>query len=322
MRLNYYSVNVSIPPMSSVPTDPFKAFDIEPVFDLENAKSVLKRKFDPSVIKERPMGDGSSNKMMKYVEGHNYVKVLNEAFGDQWSFRVVDRFVIPSVPKPAYEWKEGKGGKKFRVPKKDEYGNQVFEEQPPVVHVLVELTVPKLGTRAQWGSAVLLGGASEQQSAFKAATTDALKKAASLFGIGLELYEDEMIAMNGYVQNGQYNQQQYGYSQQGYNNQYQGYQQSYQANNQARNGYNGQGSVQDVWPPESIKKITELKQKLGIIDNSQLTPFAREFFEKKGKMNATYQDIQPDNIEEFNKFLEEKLMAMTANTSPDVAEWV
>ena len=48
-------------------------------------------------------------------------------------------------------------------------------------------TVSKMAPGAQ----CLVGGQSEQENIFKGANTDSLKKAATMFGIGLELYRDE-----------------------------------------------------------------------------------------------------------------------------------
>ena len=68
----------------------------------------------------------------------------------------------------------------------------------PVAHVRGTLTV-YLATengivevrKDGYGSKAIIGKQSEQDSIFKAAGTDALKKAASLFGIGLQLYRNE-----------------------------------------------------------------------------------------------------------------------------------
>jgi hypothetical protein len=98
---------------------------------------------------------------------------LNKAFGYQWSFEVVSEQIVPSIPK---------------LNKYAKSGQDPYEPQPPVVKILGRLTVPGLGVKEQYGSKVLIGGASEQESAFKSASTDALKKCASLFGIGLDLY--------------------------------------------------------------------------------------------------------------------------------------
>lgn len=53
----------------------------------------------------------------------------------------------------------------------------MYEPQPPVAKVLGRLTVPGLAIKEQYGSKVLVGGATEQESAFKSASTDALKNA-------------------------------------------------------------------------------------------------------------------------------------------------
>lgn len=71
-------------------------------------------------------------------------------------------------------------------------GKKPNEPQPPVVQSLGRLTVPGWGVREQWGSQVILQvGADQQAHAFKGAATDALKKCASTFGIGLDLSGQE-----------------------------------------------------------------------------------------------------------------------------------
>lgn len=68
-----------------------------------------------------------------------------------------------------------------------------------MAHVRGNLTVPIVQedgtvvmiTKSGFGSKTVLGGQADQEHIFKAAATDALKKAASLFGIGAQLYRDE-----------------------------------------------------------------------------------------------------------------------------------
>ena len=58
----------------------------------------------------------------------------------------------------------------------------------PTLMVVGELTIPGLGTRAGIGVTTIEPGAGEDN--LKGASTDALKKAATLFGVGLDLYDD------------------------------------------------------------------------------------------------------------------------------------
>lgn len=148
-------------------------------YNLEVAKKVVSDKLNPSWIEQRTQGKAT----LSYIGGHIVIRLLNQAFNYQWSFEVIKEEIIPSLPKPLSEYKNGR-----RQPVLNPDGSQKMEPQPPVVKVLGRLTVPGLGVKEQYGSKVLIGGATEQESAFKSASTDALKKCASLFGIGLDLY--------------------------------------------------------------------------------------------------------------------------------------
>lgn len=144
----------------------------------KKAKDVVTRPIPDQLIKQRP---GSGGKSLSYLSGNTVVDLLNEAFGYLWSWEQLEQWVQPSIDKfnPKYDKKP--------VP------------QGPVAHVKGKLTVylpQKDGqvfsiVKTGYGSKAIMGSQSDQESIFKAAGTDALKKAASLLGIGLELYRDE-----------------------------------------------------------------------------------------------------------------------------------
>lgn len=141
------------------------------------AKEVVSRPIPGQLIKQR---EGGGKKILSYISGSTVIDLLNEAFGYLWSWDVNEQWVQQSQPKfnPKYD--------KEPVP------------QGPVAHVRGTLTVylaTEAGTielrKTGLGSKSVLGGQNDQESVFKAAGTDALKKAASLFGIGAQLYRDE-----------------------------------------------------------------------------------------------------------------------------------
>jgi len=116
-------------------------------------KEILSRPFDQSLIKTRP---GPGGKKLSYVEGAEYIKRLNEAFDTNWSFKVL------------------------------EY--KIFEKE---VVVLGELTCHGVIKQSFGGSDIATNRAGDPVSladSLKSAATDALKKGASLFGVGLHLY--------------------------------------------------------------------------------------------------------------------------------------
>ncbi len=113
---------------------------------------VLYREFPAVAIKERTVGGG---RKLSYVEGHSVIHRLNEATGNRWdlSVRAIDQMQI---------------------------GTQT------IVRAHVALSIPGLGTREHIGVQAVADRSGEDL--VKGAITDALKKAATLFGVGLHLY--------------------------------------------------------------------------------------------------------------------------------------
>ncbi len=88
------------------------------------------------------------------MEGHSVINRLNRATGNRWDFQVLRL------------WMEGK-----------------------VLFAHVRLELPGLGSREHIGVQVIDANAGEDIA--KGAVTDALKKAATLFGVAIELYGDD-----------------------------------------------------------------------------------------------------------------------------------
>lgn len=111
-------------------------------------RTVLDRPFRADQIKQRQGDDG---KILDYLEGAAVIQRLNEAFGAEWSFEIVKEFI-----------------------------------QDSEVFVCGRMTANGI-TKSQFGCKErerdqLIG------DDLKAATTDSIKKCATLFGIGLHLY--------------------------------------------------------------------------------------------------------------------------------------
>jgi len=117
-------------------------------------RELLEKPFEKEQIKQRK---GNFGDTIDYVEAHAVIQRLNDAFDGQWSFEVISQ---------------------------ENNGTQVM--------VLGKLTADgvsktqfgcsSITTNSKTGEIVSLG------DDWKAATSDALKKSASLFGIGLHLY--------------------------------------------------------------------------------------------------------------------------------------
>jgi hypothetical protein len=121
-------------------------------------KDILRRPFPPELVKQR---EGQNGKMLSYIETHAVIERLNEGC-DAWSFEVVQHHV-------------------YKVE----------------VVVVGKLTADGVTKMAFGGSAITLNNAGMVVSLaddLKAAASDALKKCASLLGVGLELYARKSAA--------------------------------------------------------------------------------------------------------------------------------
>jgi hypothetical protein len=140
------------------------------------------------IHKQKPAGKTS----LTYVSGQAVIDKLNATFGyTGWSWDIIERFIQQSEPKMIKV--------KYVNGKKVNLDSPEYEPQQPVAHVIGRLTVHLQDDSGRFyqisktapGAQCLVGGQSEQENIFKGANTDALKKAATMFGIGLELYRDE-----------------------------------------------------------------------------------------------------------------------------------
>ena len=119
-------------------------------------RSILEQPFEGQLIKTRR---GAFGKTLSYVEGAEYIRRLNAAFEGEWSFEVVE--------------------------------HHVYDAEVVVVGKLTAAGVTKMAfggssvtTNTQTGEIISIA------DDLKAAATDALKKAASLLGVGLHLYSE------------------------------------------------------------------------------------------------------------------------------------
>ncbi len=123
----------------------------------------LTRPFDDNQVKQR---QGYNGKVLNYVETHTVIARLNEAFGGAWSFEVM-------------AW-------------------EILQDE-----VLVHAKLTAAGeTKTQFGGSTITKGKESGSPIsipddLKAAASDALKKTATAFGVGLELYQKAGGSNNG-----------------------------------------------------------------------------------------------------------------------------
>lgn len=190
MNLNNFSKE------PSAHADLMRIFEMDTPLPINESINEMQKPLEKKWIKTK----GQGRNQLSYVSGTVVTRLLNKAFQYKWSFEVIVKEVTPSIPKAITIWDESeRKSKNVVLTPTGEYAyatnmtspeDYVKHAQPPVVNVLGRLTIPGVGFKEQWGAHVVVGGASEQESALKSATTDAMKKCASMFGIALELYDN------------------------------------------------------------------------------------------------------------------------------------
>lgn len=153
----------------------------------KKVEQYLKEPTPDYIIEKR---DGGGNKQFDYIPGATVTDMLNRAFGYAWTWEVKKEWIGES---------EAYFNRYAKNPKDEHKGNKgTWEPQEKIAHVLGTITaimeingnIVKI-SKDGYGAKVIMGKSMDQQYAFKSAATDALKKAASLFGIGLDLYRNE-----------------------------------------------------------------------------------------------------------------------------------
>jgi len=132
--------------------------EMQEALDAKRRKMIaaLSEAFPSQAIKQRSGGGG---KQLDYVSGDTVIRRLNKATEMTWNFEII-----------SHQYDDHLGGM--------------------VAHV--RLTIPDLGAREHVGVQKLSERGGEDL--FKGAITDALKKAATLFNVGIDLYGDDLEA--------------------------------------------------------------------------------------------------------------------------------
>ena len=124
-------------------------------------REILEAPFPPDAIKTRPGAYGGS---LSYLEGHTIVQRLNEAFDGQWSFEVVTHQILDDEVLVLGKLKSEVAGV-----------------------VKMAFGSSRITRDDRTGKPIALG------DDLKAGATDALKKAATLLGVGLSLYSGQLV---------------------------------------------------------------------------------------------------------------------------------
>ncbi|HOX57859.1 MAG TPA: Rad52/Rad22 family DNA repair protein [Verrucomicrobiota bacterium] len=118
--------------------------------------TALQAPFDPALVKQRR---GAFGQMLSYVEVVEYIKRLNEAFNGEWSFEVLEHAI---------------------------HDNEVIVLGRLTAGGVVKTAFggSRITTHSETGEHISLG------DDLKSAASSALRKAASLLGLGISLYSD------------------------------------------------------------------------------------------------------------------------------------
>ncbi len=122
-------------------------------------RELLEKPFNPNQVRHRKSINGN---MLDYIEGHSVIQRLNDAFESRWSFSILEHRVL---------------------------------EDTDEVLVLGQLKAGDI-MKTQFGSSkvkrdINTGDIISLSSDLKASATDALKKCATMLGIGLHLYQND-----------------------------------------------------------------------------------------------------------------------------------
>lgn len=161
----------------------------------QEVKNIIQAELPSDVVFKKP-GKGD----LDYISITFVMDVLNAAFGQfGWNVEVLDKWIQESIP---YFQKNDRYNTapeaNATVNEKGEPGQYI--PQNPVAWVTIRLTVKMYDedtrevitvVKESSGSKIVNGKAGEQEHIFKSAQSDAIKKAAAMLGIGLELARKE-----------------------------------------------------------------------------------------------------------------------------------
>jgi len=181
----------------------------------EAVTKILTARFHKQHIRQREVGSGRDKRNVDYVQGSLVIRRLNEAFGHEWTFEVIDRIVeinesqvavLGKLTVPMWRVIELKSKNLSR----EETTIENSRDLQPTGNAEVSVTNSESSeyyeiVKEQWGGASIKRYSSTKAiislgDDIKAATTDSLKKCASLLGIGLHLYDRDEGSTHGVVQ--------------------------------------------------------------------------------------------------------------------------
>ena len=166
-----------------------------------NTPDLIKKKVSAPlpeyIIQERDAGGG---KKLSYISGATVIDILNNTFGHLgWSAEYPDFWIeegrdFTQKENTRYPFKKEANvstnplGERVCV---QPQGGVCWAKCILTITLIDENGLPYTIVKEAFGSKAIIGKQSEQEHIYKSAQTDALKKAASLLGIGGDLYRGE-----------------------------------------------------------------------------------------------------------------------------------
>lgn len=163
----------------------------------ELVKKKVSAELPEYIIQERDAGGG---KKLSYISGATVIDILNNTFGHLgWSAEYPEFWIEEGREFVQKENQRYPFKKEAQVSKNALGENVCVQPQGGICWAKCRLTINlerSDGTiysivKEAFGSKAIIGKQSEQEHIYKSAQTDALKKAASLLGIGGDLYRGE-----------------------------------------------------------------------------------------------------------------------------------
>lgn len=174
----------------------------------ESVRKVLDAKFPKKQIKRRKLGTGDGERMVDYVTGSIVIRRLNEAFEGEWSFEIREKIVDMTENQIAVlgrltvpRWRVETIQNESRQSHTDQH-NADIQTSGSATSITNDTTTGRETTynivKEQWGGSAIERYKSSKTvidlgNNMKAAATDALKKCASLLGVGLHLYDVDEV---------------------------------------------------------------------------------------------------------------------------------
>lgn len=164
-----------------------KAYSVD-----KDIKKIIQERIPQNILKELEQGYGKNKKTMQYASHRLIEDLLDKAFGYAWDWEIVDYRVESSTPYFKKGYKDRDTGEMVPDEIIHKEGSFAIVKGRLTVHLYDDVAGKDFTViKESVGVQPLIGGADVQSESFKGASSDALKKAASILGFGGQLWRDK-----------------------------------------------------------------------------------------------------------------------------------